>query len=279
MANLQTIKQKAADADAQHGTGGLLTKKVDAAAKSLMANKVNPNQQWQVVAVVDRSGSMRDEYNSGAVQNAIDIALGFALIVDDDGNVPTVFFDDRLETHTIDTGNFHGFLNKYGIRARNTTDLTSALHEVAKITGNGDLFSGGGGMFRRGGGTKPTVKHMQMPAYAIVITDGVPNDTGSATDAIRALSYRGIFLKFIYVGDVSVDRSGEPRDPGLRFLMSLDDDIPVGVPYERGGRLIDNVDVKPLGSMMGASDGVIYDAMFDEVSTWTAAAKANQLIS
>jgi hypothetical protein len=270
MANLQTIKQKAADADAQHGTGGLLTKKVDAAAKSLMANKVNPNQQWQVVAVVDRSGSMSDEYNSGAVQNAIDIALGFALIVDDDGNVPTVFFNSGIETHTIDTGNFHGYLKKHRIEARSSTNLTAALHELAKITGNGDLFSGGGGMFRRGSGTKPTVKLMQMPAYAIIITDGVPDDPGSATDAIRALSNRGVFLKFIYVGNNAA---------GYRYLKGLDDDIPVGVPYERGGRLIDNVDMKTFDSLQGASDSDVYDAMFDEVSTWTAAAKANQLIS
>ncbi len=267
MANLKLIKDKVAAADAKQNTGGLLTRKVDTAVKVMMTRKVNPNQNWQVVLLVDRSGSMGNEYRNGAVQDAVDKALGFAVIVDDDGSVPTVFFDSRLETKTVGLDNFHDFVNKNRIDARGSTDLTAALIEAATITGNSDLF-GGGGLFSRGG-SKPAIKKMDTPVFLIVVTDGRPDDTRSATDAIRRLSYRGVFIKFIFVGT--------NRD-GWSYLESLDDDIPVGVPFDRGGRLIDNVDAKKFASLGATSDDAFYDAMLDEVSTYLAAARQNQLI-
>ena len=105
MPNLQAVKAKVAAADAKNGTGGLMAKKVDAAVKGMMAKKVNPNQVWQVVLVVDRSGSMGHEYRSGAVQDVVDRVLGFSVIVDDDGEVPAIFFDHRVEEHKIELAN------------------------------------------------------------------------------------------------------------------------------------------------------------------------------
>lgn len=267
MANLQTTKAKVAAADAQQGTGGLMTKKVDAAVKVMLTKKVNPNQVWQVFGLVDRSGSMGNEYANGHVQEAVDRALGFAVIVDDDGSVPTAFFDDRLETHEIKLDDFHRYLERNRITARGTTNLAGALEWVARETGNGDVLSSGGGLFRKGG-SAPTVKKMDTPAFVICVTDGRPDDPDAATDIIRRLSYRGVFLKFLFVGD-------DAR--GWAYLESLDDDIPVGVPFERGGRLVDNVDAKRMSSL-GKDDAPFYDAMFDEVTTYLAAARENGLI-
>lgn len=44
MANLARTKARVAEADAKQGTGGLMTSKVDKAAKVMMQAKVNPNQ-------------------------------------------------------------------------------------------------------------------------------------------------------------------------------------------------------------------------------------------
>jgi hypothetical protein len=267
MPNLATVKQKVAEADAKQGTGGLLTKKVDAAVKGMMAKKVNPNQPWQSVLVVDRSGSMDGEYRSGSVQDAVERALGFAVIVDDDGDVPAVFFDHSVFTREVKLNNFHDFINRERIGAGGSTNLTDALKAAAEITGNGDLFKGSG-MFHRGA-AKPSIQKMATPAFITVVTDGVPNDPRSAADVIRACSFRAMFFKFLYVGHDA---------GGWRFLESLDDDIPVGVPIEQGGRLIDNVDAKKMGNLSGVADDVFYDAMLDEVSTYLTAAKANGLI-
>ena len=270
MANLATVKQKAAEADAQQGTGGLLTKKVDAAAKGLLAKKVNPNQQWQVILVGDKSYSMDSEYHRGTVQEVVERTLGFAVIVDDDGTVPAVFFGGNIAEYEIKLNDFHQYLQRNNIHTDGNTPLTEALQRVANITGNGDLVrSSGGGIFHRNTEPRPSVSKMDTPAYVVIVTDGRPNDPSSATDLIRRLSYRGLFLKFLFVGN---DRAG------WEYLESLDDDIPVGVPYEQGGRLIDNVDAKNLGSISTMSDEEFYAAMFDEAGTWLTAARTNGLI-
>lgn len=268
MADLQRAKQKAADADQAQGTGGLMTKKVNAAARSLMTRKVNPNQVWGVFGVVDRSGSMNNLYRDGTVQEVVQRLLGFAVIVDDDGTVPAIFFDHSIIEHEIKLDDFHDYVNRNRIRAGGSTGLTAALEAVARATGNGDLLGNGGGFMRRSA-PKPSVRKMSTPAYVVIVTDGRPDDTRSAADLIRRLSYRGLFLKFLYVGN---DRTG------WQFLEGLDDDIPVGVPYERGGRLVDNVDAKNVGDIKVMSDEAFYDAMFDEVNTWLAAARQQGLI-
>ncbi len=272
MANMKTIKEKAAAADAQQNTGGLMTKKVNAAIQVMLTNKVNPNQAWQCILVVDRSGSMSHEYRDGSVQDAVDRTLGFSVIVDDDGEVPTIFFDHQIEEKLVKLTDFHQYVKRSGITARGSTDLALALKHVAEITGNGDLFAnGGGGFMKRGGGApKPSIKPMQTPAFVTIVTDGSPNDRNAATDVIRRLSYRAVFLKFIFVGN---DRGG------WAYLESLDDDIPVGVDYDKGGRLIDNVDAKQLASLGGTSDNAFYEAMLDEVPTYLAAAKQKGLIA
>ena len=259
MPNLQTVKAKVAAADAAQRTGGLMTRKVDAAVSALMRAKLNPNQAWQVVLVLDRSGSMDDEYRAGSPQEAVDRALGFAVLVDDDGQVPTLFFDNRIEEVTVDLDNFHQLVQRNRISARGSTDLTSALRRAGEIVGLGSLFQG----------RAPQVSKLQTPAYIIVVTDGQPDDARGATDAIRRLSYGPAEIKFLYVGH---------NEAGWKFLEGLDDDIPVGVSYERGGRLFDNVDAKRFSALRTTTDAVFYDAMFDEVPGALAAMRQHGLI-
>jgi len=266
MVNLATVKQKAAEADAKQGTGGLMTRKVDAAAKTMLKQKVNPNQIWAVVGVFDRSGSMGNEYADGTVQELAERVLAFSVIVDDDGTVPTFFFDHDVFRREIKLNDFHGYLKKNGIRAGGSTGLTEALEAVAKETGNGDLL--GGGFFHRAAAA-PTAKKAATPSFVVIVTDGRPDNAASARDMIRKLSYRGVFLKFLFVGH---DRQG------WEFLRGLDSDIPVGVPYEHGGRLIDNVNAQNMGSVRNMSDEEFFSAMFAETTDWLQSARQAGLI-
>ncbi len=102
-----------------------------------------------------------------------------------------------------------------------------------------------------------------------VVTDGVPDDPHSAADAVRRLSYRGLFLKFLYVGSNAA---------GWRFLEELDSGLPVGVSYERGGRLVDNVNSQKCDQLHGMSDQAFYELMFAEVSDYIPAARAAGVI-
>lgn len=255
MPNLQEIKTRVAEADARQGTNGLLTRKVDAAAKSLLRKKLNPNQKWQKILVVDRSGSMGAAYPKH-VQDVVNRDLGFSVLVDDDMKVPTIFFDNRLEELVVSLDDFHNLVERRGIRARGTTDLTSALRRVAEITGNGDLFSGR---------SEPTIRQMAIPAFVTIVFDGRPDNAASTEDAIRRMSWRGIEFKLLFVGRKFEDRAEKKPTKGWKFVMDLDDNIPVGVPFNKGGRLFDNVDAKSTESLSAMTDEGYYDAMFDEV--------------
>jgi uncharacterized protein YegL len=272
MPDLKTIKAKAADADARQGTGGLLTRKVDAAAKAMMTHKVPAGLKWRMLLVVDASYSMQNEYKQGNVQSAVENALAFGVIVDDDGDVPVVVFDSSVRETVVKLDNFHGFVNREGIGPNGTTNLTKALESVAAITGDSDLFGGSGGgrgFFGRGhGSSSPQVRSGSSPAFVTIVTDGKPDDERTAEDAIRRLSYRPLFLKFLYVGN---------NEGGWRWLQKLDTEIPVGVPFESGGRLVDNVNAQRLDSL-GENEKAFYDAMFTETPDWLTAARAAGLL-
>lgn len=275
MSNLQEIKQRVAEADAQQGTNGLLTAKVNAAAKGLLRNKLNPNQKWQKILVVDRSGSMGSAYPTH-VQSVMDRDLAFSVLVDDDGEVQAVFFDNRLEEVTIKLNDFHNLLARKGIRARGTTDLTSALHWVANVTGNGDLFAQSSRWGRSE--PEPTIRPMKVPAFVTIVFDGRPDNPASAMNAIRRMSWRAIEFKLLFVGKKFEDRAETRPTPGWKFVVDLDDNIPVGVPFAQGGRLFDNVDAKSTESLAIMTDDEYYDAQFDEVPQALAAMRQHQLL-
>lgn len=278
MPNLQQIKQRVAEADAQQGTNGLMTSKVDAAVKGLLRNKLNPNQKWQKILVVDRSGSMGSAYPTH-VQAVMDRDLGFSVLVDDDMKVPAIFFDNRLEELEISLDDFHNLLARKGIRARGTTDLTSALRRVAEITGNGDLFPQSSSRWGRSAPEpEPTIRPMKVPAFVTIVFDGRPDDPTTAMNAIRRMSWRAIEFKLLFVGRRFQDSAQKRPTPGWQFVVDLDDNIPVGVPFAQGGRLFDNVDAKSTESLAVMTDDEYYDAQFDEVPQALAAMRQHQLL-
>lgn len=261
MADLARTKRLVAEADQKQGTGGLMTSKVNSAAKSMLRTKVNPNQVWAVIGVVDRSGSMTYEYRDGTVQEIVNRMLAFSVIVDDDGSVPTFFFDNNLLRREIKLDDFHNYLQRERIGAGGTTGLTQALEAVAKETGNGDIIPRGGGFFGRGNQGNPQPRKAAVPAYVIIVTDGAPDDPAGAEEMVRRLSYRGVFIKILFVG-------GDQR--GWNFVKRLDESL--------SGRLVDNVNTQNMGDVKRMSDEQFFDAMFAEVNDWLPAARAAGLI-
>lgn len=68
--------------------------------------------QAAVYLAVDVSGSMHRLFKDGVVQDLAERVLGLSAVLDDDGIVPTVFFNSRVrETHNITIGQHHGFMS------------------------------------------------------------------------------------------------------------------------------------------------------------------------
>lgn len=215
-----------------------------------------------MVGVVDRSGSMGREYSNGTVQEIVNRMLAFSVIVDDDGSVPTFFFDHSVRREEISLDDFHNYLSRNRISAGGTTGLTEALEAVAEETGNDDIIPRGGGFFRRGSSGNPQPRKAATPAYVIIVTDGAPDDPSGAEEMVRRLSFRGVFIKILFVG-------GDQR--GWNYVERLDKNLP--------GRLVDNVNTQNMGNVNGMSDEQFFQAMFAEVNDWIPAARAAGLIS
>lgn len=218
-----------------------LAKKADKAGVAL-GKKDLAGIRAQAVVVLDHSGSMSAEYQNGSVQTLVERALGFALQIDVDGEIPVIPFDSKVwPTVDVNVGNYTDVVNReiYKRNQMGSTNLTSALEEVRKLAEKTDA-----------------------PLFAIVITDGNPDNKATATAKVVELAGYPVFLKFLALREVP-------------YLSELDD-------LDASKRLVDNVDAKPENgsgqNLLTATDLEFAEAMVDEWDTWIAdATKANIL--
>lgn len=193
----------------------------------------------QAVLVLDHSGSMRADYQSGAVQTLVERVLGFALQIDVDGVVPVIPFDTYPKP-TVNVGvtpewgieDYRGVVDKiWRPGGMGTTNLADALDVVRSMAETTDA-----------------------PMFVAVVTDGCPDSRTAATDTVVGLSRYPVFLKFIAIREV----------PYLRKLDTMDN----------GRRLVDNANAKFFPQLDAITDMGFAEAMVDEWDTWIAAATA-----
>jgi vWA found in TerF C terminus len=189
----------------------------------------------QVVLVLDHSASMRPDYRSGAVQQLVERALGFALQVDADGQVPVIPFDwQPHDPIIVGLDNYRDIVNKQIWRngQMGSTNLADTLAVVRGIVEGSDLA-----------------------VFCVVVTDGSPDNKPATTRIVCELAGYPVFLKFLAI---------KPVD----YLEELDDGQSMDA-----RRLLDNVDAKFIGDPTALTDLQFAEAMVDEVDTWIARAR------
>lgn len=191
----------------------------------------------QAALYLDHSGSMFQDYASGAVQTLVERALGFSLQIDADGVVPVTAFDTALWP-TVDVG----------------------VHNYQDVV-NRDLWKRGAM-----GGTlmAPMFAHLSqmadasdLPIFAVIVGDGSPSDRSATTRVVCELASKPVFIKFLSVRPVD-------------YLQELDD-LEQSRP---GARLLDNFDTKSMPDPASMSDLAFADDMVDEWDGWITAATA-----
>lgn len=212
-------------------SGGVsLVKGMEAAGKALQKHSM-AGVRAQAVCVLDYSGSMGRDYQSGAVQQLVERFLSFALQIDADGEVPVIpFASKRLDTVNVGLDNYQGvvqreIMNRYSM---GSTNLAAALEEVKRLA-----------------------KDTDAPLFVGIVTDGNPDDSWDGykdtTRIVCELANYPVFIKFLALRDV----------PYLQKLDDLGDDK----------RLLDNVDTKTFRDL-NVTDEVFYEAMADEWAGW-----------
>ncbi|GAA2786058.1 VWA domain-containing protein [Kitasatospora paracochleata] len=192
-----------------------------------------------VYLVLDRSGSMRGMYRSGAVQHFAERVLALSATLDDDGRVPVVFFSTAVD----------------GIAELSVTDYRDRIaHLHAKL--------GHMGWTNYHLAMKAVIRHYQQsgstdPALVVFQTDGGPTSRSAAQDMLCLASELPIYWQFVGFGD--------PRHAEFAFLRRLDE-LPVPA-----RRLVDNAGFFPAGrDPRNVPDADLYDRLLDGFPEWLA---------
>ncbi|WP_439942845.1 vWA domain-containing protein [Streptomyces sp. BBFR115] len=204
-------------------------------------------QRAAVYLVVDHSGSMRPYFRNGSVQALADRVLGLAAHLDDDGQVPVVFFSTDVDAVTeIALDDHQGRVERIaaGLGHMGRTNYHLAMDAVI------DHYLDSGAT---------------DPALVVFQTDGAPTSRPAAERYLCKAAKLPLFWQFIGFGN--------PRSRQFDFLRRLDElDVP-------GKRVVDNAGFFPAGpDPRRMSDAELYDRLLGEFPQWLAAARERGIV-
>ena len=210
----------------------------------------------KVALCLDYSGSMANEYKSGAMQKLAEKALVLGTQFDDDGAIDLFLFDteaDHVGEITID--NYQGSVDR--LRGRRHMGLTyygKAIEEIRAFYGFAEPKKRG--FFSR----KPrnTELPVKEPIFVIFLTDGAPSDAAQAKLQLSLASKQPIFFKFLSIGREEI-----------QFLEKLD---------TMEGRFIDNANYQAVGSVNRLTDDKLFGILFEEYTDWLELARQNGIV-
>lgn len=199
----------------------------------------------QVAIVLDFSGSMGPLYPHD-VQELLNKAVALATALDDDGEIDFFIFHTSAEyLGTVSLANFRtAVADLTGRKNMGSTNYEAAFTSVVNKLHPTKGFFGG-----KKTANAPLSKPADLPALALFITDGFPDDQKAAEVALAAASFRPIFWQMFSIG--------QP----IQFLQNLDD---------LDGRYIDNADYKNFANLSALTADELFDAVLDEFPGWVA---------
>lgn len=186
----------------------------------------------RVALAMDYSGSMRELYYSGDVQDVITRLLPIALKFDDNGELESWLFSTQCDgLPAVNINNYKGYVDKVMLKSRmlmGGTRYAPVLEEIVKYYKD---------------------KHpSDIPAFVMFITDGENSDPRDTENVIRELSKYNMFVQFVGIGNEN-----------FNFLKKLDD---------LSGRKTDNTGFIRVKDMSKMTDEELYTEMLRQYKDW-----------
>jgi stress response protein SCP2 len=216
-----------------------------------LAKKGLSEHTARVVLCLDVSGSMSDEYRTGAVQALVERVAALGLRFDDDGQIEVYLFGERAsrfgsvgieQVATVGRDVYATGL-QYGTRYGAVLELVLEDHRAHGPRAN------------------------DVPTLVLFVTDGQTQDRKLTEETIRALADEAVFVQFMGIGRES---SSE-----FAFLRKLDD---------LKGRRLDNADffamtADEINGRRALSDDEVFSKLTNEYPKWVEQAKSAGVIT
>jgi len=230
-------------------------------AKTTAAKKGLFNRKAQVYLSIDTSGSMRDHYRSGRVQEIVERMLAIALNFDDDKEIRIFAFGTQpVDCGVVTMKNYHECvvynpsrsvtINGTNIRLTGTNYapvFEAVLQDAFGI--NWETLNNPKGLFGFGKtkSSRPSVKNpLDNPVFHLFVTDGECADRNASLAIVDKSSKLPMFTQF----------AGFGRD--FHTLSQIDN---------MQGRYVDNAGVFTASSL-NITDQQLFDGMLNEFPDW-----------
>ena len=194
----------------------------------------------KVALVMDISGSMKDSYSDGTVQDIVNKILPIAVQFDDDGELDFWYFGDRCERRpSVNMKNYEKAVPRDWQRLMSSLGYsTNELRVMREVVAEYETSN--------------------LPAYVVFITDGGFFDRNGIKKFLTDAAYLPIFWQFVGV-----------NGSGYGLLEELD---------EMNGRYVDNANFFALDDFKHVDNKEIYSRLLNEFPDWLNAIKNNGVL-
>ena len=206
-------------------------KEVEKVSKLITTKLAGLNVSIDVELLIDVSGSTRDDFRQGRMEEIFQRVMAFANRVDPNKRVDvTAFSSNTVHCGEFDTSDFQGFMPKF-MRAADSvlwdgTVYSKAFESIQKSRGE-KIIKSVGGMFKSLFSSSEISKPMQKTRLVIFITDG--EDYGRAVEFYKAveanLADKSTFILAIGVGKeshFSILEDADDKFHGFSFVFAKD---------------------------------------------------------
>ncbi|MFD2168690.1 vWA domain-containing protein [Tumebacillus lipolyticus] len=196
----------------------------------------------KVGLVLDISGSMRNFYKNGTVQQVVERILAVASQFDDDGSLDVWVYDNEFSRlPAVTEKDFIGYVNNHILN-------DESIHKF----GRNDEPQVMADVLQKYVKEEPS----DLPVFLVFINDG--GCKAGIKKFIVESSSQPIFWQFVGIGDSNFDV--------LRKLDTME------------GRVVDNANFFHFDNIETVSDEQLYDQLLDEFPMWLKEAKAKRIL-
>lgn len=208
----------------------------------VLVTKGAQNERARIVLVLDKTGSMSDEYASGIVHRVVERMVPVAIQLDDDGSLECYLYavkfaklpDIRIEYLEQWLADFiHMSGTHQGINYRDIGGYNDEIPIMKEVIGSLDSQQG--------------------PTLVLFFTDGGFSKKREITSLMKKASNLPAFWQFVGIGDNN-----------FGVLANLD---------EMSGRVVDNVGFFPVTDIDRIDDAELYRRLLSEFPDWLRAAR------